>query len=394
MTMKSTTPSPYNKEKRASKESGGVFTLFRCVVGLMVLCVILFVGAILHYHDRLGQGSGYDFEHESMLDMMTSKIIKEEKFLSDYLLQGQGQGEAEKVRPVVRHSPINIDLDLVTPLVGGDKIKTDIVTSAASSDRGIGNGKSISTGLVSKPHSGSGVPPIEKHKLTCDGEFAGNKQEQLLEFWRETTTEDVEYVTPFTDSSMTKYVTFEPDVGGWNNIRMQMELVLVFAASTGRTLVLPPDQPMYLLNKGKGHEKEHSFADFFPFDYIRKRVPVISMKEFMEKEAQKGHLLWNANGGEKEGESYYPPTSLIQIPDGETVVVSSSDRKKPNPSEVSKKTRLLMWDYLRNSTSCPPWKGMKDFLVIPPRPGMNTSDPDQVSRVDLQVRKPLSIFNV
>ena len=31
---------------------------------------------------------------------------------------------------------------------------------------------------------------------------------------------------------------------------MQMELILVFAAATGRTLVLPPDQPMYLLNKG------------------------------------------------------------------------------------------------------------------------------------------------
>ena len=34
--------------------------------------------------------------------------------------------------------------------------------------------------------------------------------------------------------------------------------------------------------------------------------------------------------------------------------------------------RNLMWDYLRNATSCP-WKGMRDYLVIPPRPGMNTS---------------------
>ena len=59
---------------------------------------------------------------------------------------------------------------------------------------------------------------------------------------------------------------------------MQMELVLVFAYATGRTLVLPPDQPMYLLNAGQGHEKAHSFADFFPFDLINERFPVISME--------------------------------------------------------------------------------------------------------------------
>ena len=96
------------------------------------------------------------------------------------------------------------------------------------------------------------------------------------------------YVTPYATAGPTKYVTFEPDVGGWNNIRMQMELVLVFAAATGRTLVLPPDQPMYLLNKGKKAEKAHSFADFFPFDFIRERVPVIEMDEFMRREALKG----------------------------------------------------------------------------------------------------------
>jgi GDP-fucose protein O-fucosyltransferase len=87
-----------------------------------------------------------------------------------------------------------------------------------------------------------------------------------------------------------KYITFEPDVGGWNNIRMQMESVLVMAAATGRTLVLPPDQPLYLLNKGKGHDNQHSFADFFPFDEIRKRVNVISIKEFFEREAVTGKL--------------------------------------------------------------------------------------------------------
>ena len=71
---------------------------------------------------------------------------------------------------------------------------------------------------------------------------------------------------------------------------MQMELVLVFAYATGRTLVLPPDQPMYLLNLGKGHQKAHSFADFFPFDYINTRMNVISMEEYMKREGITGML--------------------------------------------------------------------------------------------------------
>ena len=37
-----------------------------------------------------------------------------------------------------------------------------------------------------------------------------------------------------------KYLTLEPDAGGWNNIRMGMETAALFAWSTGRTLVLPP----------------------------------------------------------------------------------------------------------------------------------------------------------
>jgi hypothetical protein len=46
----------------------------------------------------------------------------------------------------------------------------------------------------------------------------------------------------------TKYISFVPDRGGWNNVRMSMEIIFVIAAATGRTLVLPPDQPLYLLH--------------------------------------------------------------------------------------------------------------------------------------------------
>jgi hypothetical protein len=143
-------------------------------------------------------------------------------------------------------------------------------------------------------------------------------------------------------------------VGGWNNIRMQMELVLVFAAATGRTLVLPPDQPMYLLNQGKGHQKAHSFADFFPFDHIRQVLPVISMEDFMTIEGITGRLTrkWNIfnNGTGIEGEILYPPNNKTEF-----VGTIRDDR-------------LAMWDYLRNVTSVATWKSPSEFVVIPKHP--------------------------
>ena len=84
-------------------------------------------------------------------------------------------------------------------------------------------------------------------------------------------------------------MTFEPDQGGWNNIRMQMETVFVFAAATGRTLVLPPEQPMYLLNKD-AKDNFHSFMDFFPLSELGSRMDIISMEEFLTREGLSGYL--------------------------------------------------------------------------------------------------------
>lgn len=190
----------------------------------------------------------------------------------------------------------------------------------------------------------SSVDPSMYHTLTCP-------HADLMTFWKPPTLKDLQYKTPFINTKGgIKYVTFEPDVGGWNNIRMQMELVLVFAAATGRTLVLPPDQPMYLLNQGKGHQKAHSFADFFPFDFINKRFPVISMEEFMQREAVTGNLVRNDDN------------SILYPPGNKTEFIGTD-----------KIDRNLMWDYLRNVSECPLWKCMKEFVVIPPSPGLNVS---------------------
>jgi hypothetical protein len=131
---------------------------------------------------------------------------------------------------------------------------------------------------------------------------------------------------------------------------MQMELVLVFAYATGRTLVLPPDQPMYLLNKGKGHQKAHSFADFFPFDYINTRMSVISMEQFMRREGITGRLANQTTGA-------------VEYPPGNHSVFDGTEKTE----------RLAMWRYLRSVGSCPKWKALKEFIVIPVAPGVNVS---------------------
>jgi hypothetical protein len=43
-----------------------------------------------------------------------------------------------------------------------------------------------------------------------------------------------------------KFLAFQVDFGGWNNILMQFEIMVILACITGRTLVLPPANPVLL----------------------------------------------------------------------------------------------------------------------------------------------------
>lgn len=101
-------------------------------------------------------------------------------------------------------------------------------------------------------------------------------------------------------------MTFEPDGGGWNNIRMAMETVVGLAIATGRTLVLPPQKKMYLLGKGHGKQKTHfDFDDFFPMKQMAEEndsLEMITMKEFLETESMTGRLL-----DKETGKPSFPP---------------------------------------------------------------------------------------
>jgi hypothetical protein len=161
-----------------------------------------------------------------------------------------------------------------------------------------------------------------------------------------------------------QYVTFEPDQGGWNNIRMQMEVVLVFALVTGRTLVLPFDQPMYLLMNGKGKENVHSFDDYFAFDWISKRLSVISMEEFLRREGITGRLYrqntttssYHGVYGSNEAEDMkinnnkiYPPLVTPSVP---PKIVYPPGNKTVHNCGI-REVRWALFDYLREVGACP-----------------------------------------
>lgn len=78
-----------------------------------------------------------------------------------------------------------------------------------------------------------------------------------------------------------RYLSFEPDPGGFNNIRIEFEIMFVFAAATGRTLILPPDTPFYLLQRDSKVKHRGLMNFFHRFDDV---VDVVSTEEFYKEE--------------------------------------------------------------------------------------------------------------
>ena len=210
---------------------------------------------------------------------------------------------------------------------------------------------------------------IDKEKLTPH--HLSCPHGDLVEFWKGPRIDDLKWKSPFADVGFKKkYVTFEPDPGGWNNIRMQFETILVFALATGRIFVLPPDQPMYLLNKGKGSDNHHGFDDYFPFEEIKKRLPVITMEEFMKREAVTGHFTNQSD----------PTSTTILYPPGNKTVFNGANRNDRN----------AMWEYLRTIAACPPWKPMKQYLIIPPAPSIKNFYTSEKNKKEVERRREIS----
>jgi len=128
-------------------------------------------------------------------------------------------------------------------------------------------------------------------------------------YWRDVPS-DAEFVSPIKKNDGKKrYLTFEPDGGGFNNARMSLETVVVMAHAMGRTLVMPPSQGIYLLRKDRDKQRVHfSFKDDFyhmeQISYEHAGLDIISTEEFLKAEAMTGRLR-----NKTSGEVIFPPNN-------------------------------------------------------------------------------------
>lgn len=162
-------------------------------------------------------------------------------------------------------------------------------------------------------------------------------------------------------------MTFEPDGGGWNNIRMAMETVVGLAIATGRTLVLPPEQRFYLLGQGRGGnvKTDFSFMDFFPMQELANDndgLTIISMEEFLTTVAMKG-----------------------QLRDTHTGLVTYPPENRTNWNGVDVKP---LKEYLRNSTFTPIWSPDQCLAVFPATSTMEDQNKLQRMFETIQGQKP------
>ena len=139
-------------------------------------------------------------------------------------------------------------------------------------------------------------PQEKKGLLTCNGKLTDSE----VIYWKQVPGDSTyeSPITPHHEDHHDKYLTFEYDAGGWNNVRMGMECLLVIAHATGRTIVIPPQQHLYLL--GQTHKDKHDkeahdemgFEDFFDLELLRSHqgLHVLHMKEFLQKEGVTGGL--------------------------------------------------------------------------------------------------------
>ena len=131
--------------------------------------------------------------------------------------------------------------------------------------------------------------------------FAGTR------YWRrsgEPGAAELDFPRSYRGKNNDLYCSFEVDNGGFNNVRMALETVAVFAHATGRRLVVPPKQRVYLLKEthAKNLKAYHGLGAFLNFDALGEVLPLMTGVDFAETRAKKKVAKTLAEAAESTGE--------------------------------------------------------------------------------------------
>jgi hypothetical protein len=153
---------------------------------------------------------------------------------------------------------------------------------------------STTTNLKTVPTTLTSMKSPQKTKVQsrCQLSFPSKCtiSKNLIRYWEDTT--DSCFVSPLRQQyglqapnvTDRRYVVFQPDLGGWNNIRMALEVVILYALVTGRILVMPPHAVLYLLNGNKKWDANKStMDDYLDFERMKAHngLEVMEMEEFL-----------------------------------------------------------------------------------------------------------------
>mmetsp|Transcript_20291 Transcript_20291/g.61131 ORF Transcript_20291/g.61131 Transcript_20291/m.61131 type:complete len:543 (+) Transcript_20291:2432-4060(+) len=135
-----------------------------------------------------------------------------------------------------------------------------------------------------------------------------------------------------------KYITWEQDTAGLNNVRLQVENLVMMAALFRRTLVMPDHLAGPMDHQ---HALPTSFSDFFDFTDLSRWISIISMDEYLthrgvaadsELRRDRGQLQQYLRG-EEHNETVYPKWDangeVLAVPD----VKGASMRQNPSLEE-------------------------------------------------------------
>ena len=153
------------------------------------------------------------------------------------------------------------------------------------------------------------------------------------------------------------------------------------AHATGRILVMPPEQGMYLLHKGEGQKNRFSFTDFFHFQSMAVEhagIEIISFEEFLNREVMDGQMI------DKQGSVTFPP----------------NNRTDWNGSGRDEVKALDMW--VRTFATNPIWSFDECMVGFPAEPGFegpnrlrawasNVTSTDQVTRLNEYTGNPVPV---